>query len=105
MLESPEQDIGHVLQVLGCAVQREVAAVLEQFLPGDDHLQLRQVLADTDVDADADVAMAAVPPTIVVVSAAMSGVYWIARRREKMMSQAALRQTQDAEKFTEGKED
>lgn len=53
----------------------------------------------------ADVAMAAVPPTIVVVSAAMAGVYWIAGRREKMMSQAALRQTQDAEKFTEGKED
>ena len=51
-----------------------------------------------------DVAMAAVPPTILVVSAAMAGVYWIARRREKMMSQAAPRQTQDAEEFTEGKE-
>ena len=52
-----------------------------------------------------DVAMAAVPPTIVVVSAAMAGVYWIVRRREKMMSQAVPRQTQDAEEFTEGKED
>ena len=42
---------------------------------------------------------------IVVVSAAMAGVYWIAGRREKMMSQAALRQTQDAGESTEGKED
>jgi formate dehydrogenase iron-sulfur subunit len=40
-----------------------------------------------------DVAMAAVPPAIVLVSAAMAGVYWITKRREQMMSHAALRQT------------
>ncbi len=37
----------------------------------------------------ADVAMAAVPPTIVVVSAAMAGVYWIAKRRDQMMNQTS----------------
>lgn len=37
----------------------------------------------------ADVAMLAVPPTIVAVSAAMGGVYWFVKRRERLMSQAA----------------
>jgi formate dehydrogenase iron-sulfur subunit len=37
----------------------------------------------------AEVAMAAVPPTAVVVSAVMAGIYWITRRRDKMMSRAA----------------
>ena len=36
------------------------------------------------ISRDADVAMTAVPPTVVVVAAAMSGVYWIAKRRDKM---------------------
>ena len=40
------------------------------------------------ISRDADVAMTAVPPTIVVVAAAMGGVYWISKRRDKM-SQAA----------------
>jgi formate dehydrogenase iron-sulfur subunit len=43
----------------------------------------------------ADVAMAAVPPTIVVVSAAMAGVYWITKRRDQMMNR----------ELTKGKED
>jgi formate dehydrogenase iron-sulfur subunit len=37
----------------------------------------------------AEVAMAAVPPVAVVVSAAMAGIYWFIRRRDKMMNQAA----------------
>jgi len=36
----------------------------------------------------ADVAMLAVPPTIVAVGAAMGGVYWFVKRRERLMSQA-----------------
>jgi formate dehydrogenase iron-sulfur subunit len=36
----------------------------------------------------AEVAMAAVPPTVVAVSAAMAGIYWIIRRRDKMMGRA-----------------
>lgn len=53
----------------------------------------------------ADVAMAAVPPTIVVVSAAMAGVYWITRRRDRMMSQVAEVPVEKGPEFTEGKED
>lgn len=34
-------------------------------------------------------AMAAVPPTVVLVSAAMAGVYWITKRRDKMMAEEA----------------
>jgi formate dehydrogenase iron-sulfur subunit len=34
----------------------------------------------------AEIAMMAVPPTIVAVGAAMGGVYWILKRREKLMS-------------------
>jgi formate dehydrogenase iron-sulfur subunit len=41
-----------------------------------------------------EVAMAAVPPAIVVVSAAMAGVYWITRRRDRMMSQGANAQAE-----------
>lgn len=37
----------------------------------------------------ADVAMLAVPPTIVAATAAMGGVYWFVKRRERLMSQAA----------------
>ncbi len=46
------------------------------------------VLGPEPVNRYSDVAMAAVPPTIVVAAAAMSGVYWITKRRDKM-SQAA----------------
>jgi formate dehydrogenase iron-sulfur subunit len=35
----------------------------------------------------ADVAMLAVPPTIVVAAAAMGGVYWFVKRRERLMGQ------------------
>jgi formate dehydrogenase iron-sulfur subunit len=42
----------------------------------------------------AEVAMAAVPPTAVVVSAAMAGIYWFTRRRERLMNQAAARTSQ-----------
>jgi formate dehydrogenase iron-sulfur subunit len=41
----------------------------------------------------ADVAMTAVPPTIVVVAAAMGGVYWITKRRDKMSQAAKARQS------------
>ena len=34
----------------------------------------------------AEIAMLAVPPTIVTVGAAMGGVYWVLKRREKLMS-------------------
>ena len=37
----------------------------------------------------AEVAMAAVPPAVVVVSAAMAGIYWFIRRRDRLMLQAA----------------
>ncbi|MEJ2109095.1 MAG: 4Fe-4S dicluster domain-containing protein [Acidobacteriota bacterium] len=36
----------------------------------------------------ADIAMLAVPPTVVTVGAAMGGIYWILKRREKLMEQA-----------------
>ncbi len=47
------------------------------------------LLSPEPIGRYAEVAMRAVPPTIVGVAAAMAGVYWIIQRREKM-SQAAL---------------
>jgi formate dehydrogenase iron-sulfur subunit len=50
------------------------------------------------ISRDADVAMTAVPATVVVVAAAMSGVYWIAKRRDKMSQVAKSPQPEvDAE--------
>lgn len=51
----------------------------------------------------ADMAMMAVPPTILTVGAAMGGIYWIIRRREKMMSQTT--QSPPPEMGTEEKEE
>jgi formate dehydrogenase iron-sulfur subunit len=53
----------------------------------------------------ADVAMAAVPPAIVVVSAAMAGVYWITKRRDQMMSQKVSASVEQWPKPGEDKED
>jgi formate dehydrogenase iron-sulfur subunit len=41
-------------------------------------------LSSAPMSVFSDVAMAAVPPGIVVVTAAMGGIYWFAKRREKM---------------------
>jgi hypothetical protein len=53
----------------------------------------------------ANVAMAAVPPTIVVVSAAMAGIYWITKRREQMMSQKVSVPVEQWPKPDQDKED
>jgi formate dehydrogenase iron-sulfur subunit len=53
----------------------------------------------------ANVAMSAVPPTIVVVSAAMAGVYWITKRRAQMMSQKVSVPVEQWPKPGEDKED
>ena len=52
----------------------------------------------------ANVAMAAVPPAILVVSAAMGGIYWITKRRNQMMSQAANAPKEQHPELDEGKE-
>jgi hypothetical protein len=46
-----------------------------------------------------------VPPTIVVVSAAMAGVYWITKRRAQMMSQKVSAPVEQWPKPGEDKED
>jgi hypothetical protein len=48
--------------------------------------------------------MAAVPPAILVVSAARGGLYWITKRRNQMMSQAANAPKEQHPELDEGKE-
>jgi formate dehydrogenase iron-sulfur subunit len=38
----------------------------------------------------AEVAMAAVPPAVVLVSTAMAGLYWFTKRRERLMGKATM---------------
>jgi hypothetical protein len=49
--------------------------------------------------------MAAVPPAVVVVSAAMAGIYWFTRRRDRMMSQKVSVPVEQWPKPSEDKED
>lgn len=52
----------------------------------------------------ADVAMAAVPPAIAVVSAAMAGIYWFTRRRDRLMKEAAGNAAEHRPESNQGKE-
>jgi formate dehydrogenase iron-sulfur subunit len=61
-------------------------------------------LGSEPVPRYAEVAMAAVPPAVMVVSAAMAGIYWITRRRDKMMSQAASVSAEQQSEATRDKE-
>ena len=53
----------------------------------------------------ADIAMLAVPPTIVGVAAAMGGIYWVIKRREKMSRAATPPAPQRGENLQEKEED
>ena len=54
-------------------------------------------LGSEPIPCYAEVAMAAVPPAVVGVSAIMAGIYWIIRRRNKLMSQASNAATKKEE--------
>ncbi|HEY64476.1 MAG TPA: 4Fe-4S dicluster domain-containing protein [Caldilineae bacterium] len=49
----------------------------------------------------AEVAMASVPPTIVVVSVAMGGIYWVIKRRERMREETEVPQEPERARIRE----
>lgn len=65
-------------------------------------------LGSEPISRYAEVAMLAVPPTLVGVAAAMGGVYWVIQRREKMRQVALQEQdsrpTEQPSELSEGKE-
>ncbi len=82
MRARPEKYVDHLYG------EKEVGGTSELYLSPVPFVALGfPSLGPERVSGYADVAMLAVPPTILTVGAAMAGVYWFVRRREKLMNQ------------------
>jgi formate dehydrogenase iron-sulfur subunit len=91
ILASPAEYVDHIYG------EKEVGGTGQMYLSPVAFEKLGfPTLGEEPIPRYADVAMLAVPPAIVGVSAIMAGTYWFIRRRERLMQEAAAA-TEDKE--------